>query len=411
MAIFERIYKQVERKVFFTLGRKITGNIAFLALFQALLFGLFFSYLANEPAKAAAQYRQWLIVLAVCSFVVYGFTIFYLCFLIVRPVQALLYNFDTINNQQGNLSIRLPAFTYDEFLQLSSAYNTFADNLENLMQSIYENAQQANEINAAVGQSVHHTQQSTEQQQTLTSAINNASREINAALTDIEHSTVQVASANTDNLNTATDSSHQLSHLVEQVNEINAHLSRFDTTVGKLRSNADNIRKILSMVEEFSDQTNLLALNAAIEAARAGEAGRGFAVVADEVRSLSSKVNDATRQINVFINDMEGLVSTTQDHSRKLIEQSQQTSQTIEQTSSRFDTLVNDFSENTLRLDNISSAIHQLAQSYHDSHSAVNTIASLGAEIRDDMCKIEQETLALHEKTKATRNQLRQFVG
>lgn len=410
MNILEKIYKLIERQFFFTLTRKIIGNIAFLALFHIAIIWLFFDHLQHNSSEDAQRYSQYLMALTFISACAFGFTVFYLHFLIVRPVRAMLKNFEDINNQQGNLSIRLPSFTYDEFQQLSSAYNTFADNLVKLMQEIYDNANQASEINGAVEHSVLRTLHSTEQQQDLTGSINSSSQQVNEAIQDIESSADQVFNANADNLKTAAESSKTLHALVDQINQISGLLSKFDATIGDLQTNTDNIRKILTMVEEFSDQTNLLALNAAIEAARAGEAGRGFAVVADEVRSLSSKVNNATQQINVFINDMEHLVTSTKDESGYLIERSGQTCETISNTSEAFASMVNDFSDNTNRLNSIGSAIHQLAGNYRDSHAAVNRIANLGTEIRDDMRTIEQQTLELRTETDITRNQLQRFI-
>lgn len=409
MSLLLKAYTAIEQIFFFTLARKITGNISFLFLFQLLLMGLLFAML-DDGGVALDHYRPWLYGLCALSMASFLFTLFYLHFLIVRPVRAILDNFDAINNHQGDLSIRLPAFTYDEFRQLSLAYNTFADELAKMMGDIYSSADQATQTNYAVVDAMHSTVKSTCEQGQLSSEVLAQSMQVNDALADVETNTQQVAEVNEDNMAAATRSSSQLVALVDQIQGIGSLLSHFDSTVGNLRVNADNIRNILKMVEEFSNQTNLLALNAAIEAARAGEAGRGFAVVADEVRTLSQKVNGATQQISVFINDMDALVSNTQGESQQLLELTNTASGDINQTVAIFDEMLQSFSNNTEQLNGISKAIHQLAESYSSSHAAVTAISDLGGTIQRDMAAVEKQTEVLIRETESTQQQLQRFV-
>ncbi|MBT1062734.1 methyl-accepting chemotaxis protein [Bowmanella sp. Y26] len=402
--MFQELYHFIEKTFFFTLSRKIIGNLTFLYLFQVLALWLAFS------DASWAQSSVLHIALGVMSVLVFLFTLFYMNYLIVRPVRAMVKNLDEINHRQGDLSGHLPAFTHDEFRQLSDGYNAFVDNLSQLLKGIGSQAASASSKNQQVLLKVNNASANARRQDKISDEIFASSKQVNDEIQAIVTRTDEVADATKDNLGAAQSSMTRLVQLSEDVGDIDSLLKEFDNTVGGMKENADNIRNILKMVQEFSDQTNLLALNAAIEAARAGEAGRGFAVVADEVRTLSVKVNEATGQINTFINQMEGLVKNTQQESSKLTEVANKAQSDISHTNDQFGQMVEQLELNTERLAAIGESVHALRRTYDAAHESVANISTLGAEIRYDMQQVEQEIQELKVETETTQKQLQRFV-
>lgn len=400
-----KIYEKIEKTCFFSLSRKIFGNLSFVFAFQA--FSLYWLY------TELTQTQQSLIgfwLLSGCSILGFGFTLFYLNFLIVRPVRALKQTLTDINQQGADLTTHLPQFTFDEFRELSEQYNTFVSRLSHLLNSVHQKAHDAEATNQSVSHSMMDTSAICEQQMTLSNDIFAASEEVSHALLQISKNTTSTFHGNVENLDKVHLSAKELSALVNQVNQMTQLLGSFATTISGLKENSDNIRSILKMVEEFSDQTNLLALNAAIEAARAGEAGRGFAVVADEVRSLSVKVNDATRQISDFINQMNNLVSETNKESEQLIEQSHQAEHAITTTSDMFNTMANELQENQLQLQEIVAAVGQLENTQKATHHSVEKIVALGLQAKQQIDQASDETQHLLQQTADTKKDLQQFI-
>lgn len=315
-----------------------------------------------------------------------------------------------INQQDGNLAAKLPHFSYDEFRDLSSQYNTFTAHLGELLNTTYSSAKESADSNKAVAESMKNTQHSSEQQINLSSSIINSSMQITQSLQNIVGNTDSVHSINNEHLEFVKLSAKELSTLVEQVKLITNMLGSFSNTVAGLKENSENIRSILKMVEEFSDQTNLLALNAAIEAARAGEAGRGFAVVADEVRTLSIKVSGATRQISDFITQMNELVNETNKESEQLITHSNNAQSSISTTSDGFSKMLNEFEHNQQQLQQIASAVHLLEQTQNQTHHSVEQIAALGEHAKQliDTALADSEQSQL--LSLQTQQQLKRFV-
>ncbi|MEQ3528635.1 MULTISPECIES: methyl-accepting chemotaxis protein [Pseudoalteromonas] len=401
-----RIYNFLEETFFFTLTRKIIGNLGFLLLFQAISLFWLYSELSQSGANMGLF---WLITIVIIA--AFAFTVFYMRFLIVRPVQAMKESLERVNRQDGNLDAKLPQFTYDEFRDLSEQYNAFTTHLSVLLEKTYESAAAATQSNRDITNSMQSTAKYGQQQLSQGDTIIAASDQVSHSLQSIVHNTDQVYQANTESLHFVRGSSQSLTKLVAEVKQITTLLGNFSSTVSGLKENSENIRNILKMVEEFSDQTNLLALNAAIEAARAGEAGRGFAVVADEVRALSVKVNAATRQISDFINQMNVLVGETNQESEQLISHSSSAEKAISDTSQGFISMSDDFERNQAQLEEIVSAVHQLEETQKHTHQAVQQIVELGQQSKSQIDGALAECQSAQKLTETTQKELTRFVS
>ncbi|MBB1369264.1 methyl-accepting chemotaxis protein [Pseudoalteromonas sp. SR45-4] len=405
MSSYMRIYNFLEKTLFFTLTRKIVGNLSFVFLFQAItLFWLYESLTLNQQSTGLF----WALALVIVAGFI--FTLFYMRFLMVRPVKAMRDTLININQQDADLSAKLPHFTYDEFRELSEQYNLFTTHLNQLLNTTYNSAQAGVQSIEQATQSMQHTEQLSGQQIHLSHTIINASNQIAQSLQNIVSNTDSVHKVNNEHLNFVKLSATELSALVQQVKLITDMLTGFSATISGLKENSENIRSILKMVEEFSDQTNLLALNAAIEAARAGDAGRGFAVVADEVRTLSIKVSGATRQISDFINQMNELVNETNKESEQLITHSHNAQKSINSTSNGFTNMLTEFEHNQQQLQQIAEAVHLLEQTQNQTHQSVEHIVALGEQAKQTIDTALNDCQQSQTLSQQTQQQLKRFV-
>ena len=402
MGWFSSLYTAVERTFFNSLSKKIIGNIGFLTIIFWL--ALYFAY----PDTGNAGSGWWTtLLLGTGAFL---FTIGYLIYLIVRPVQAIVHALQVANQKGTDLNLRLPAFTYDEFRTLSEEYNQFVSQLAQLLTQIHHQSQHTHQINEQVSDAVSTTRNHLLATERRSEQIRNDSDHVLEQLAGIVSTSDQMNQVAQTTVDKAQSASSGMGSISTQLSGIVQLLETFGSTVEGLQKNSENVRKILQMVENFSDQTNLLALNAAIEAARAGDAGRGFAVVADEVRTLAAKVNEATRQISGFLNDMERLVSDTRSESLRLNEQAAQAQHSIGTTANEFSALQQQLTQAKQGVVHITAAVVDLERSYQQTHQHLTAIEQGTTDAYQQMSAIESAGHTLLKGTAETQQQLGRFA-
>ncbi|TVS08695.1 MAG: methyl-accepting chemotaxis protein [Gammaproteobacteria bacterium] len=226
--------------------------------------------------------------------------------LIARPIARTTLALNDIAEGEGDLTRRLDVPGTDELARLAAAFNRFAERIQALVRQL---ASAAAQLAAAAEELSASSEQSTREigrQQSETDQVATAMNEMTATVQDVARSANEAARSAQQTDDQAAAGRDVVSLSIDSIQSLAAEVEDAAGVIQRLSSHSEEIGTVLDVIRGIAEQTNLLALNAAIEAARAGEQGRGFAVVADEVRTLASRTQTSTQEIQRMIEGLQG---------------------------------------------------------------------------------------------------------
>jgi len=230
---------------------------------------------------------------------------------VISPLDKVVDALEEIANGDGDLSHRLPVESQDEIGKLANAFNGFVEQIHGTISRVHETSEQLLGDAKALGSLSHTNHQRVQAQLKETDAVVTAVTQLGASANEVAINAKRTADAATQADKAVDDGQHQFDTGLAITQQLAAELARSAQSVSQLQLETERIDEVVIVISSIAEQTNLLALNAAIEAARAGEQGRGFAVVADEVRSLASRTQQATGEIQKMIQQVQTRVAET----------------------------------------------------------------------------------------------------
>ena len=255
---------------------------------------------SNESAASEYKSTMTVIIATIVTSVLLSLALGILIMRSIASASTALMNASSAM-AQGDLSQRVRLVTQDEFGIIGNSFDAMADSFANAMHKVAESSTQVSAAAAEVNSTAEKIATGAEEVAAQAATVATAGEEMSATSGDIAQNCQMAAEGAQRASQSANTGAEVVERTVTVMGQIAAKVQESAKTVESLGARSDQIGAIIGTIEDIADQTNLLALNAAIEAARAGEQGRGFAVVADEVRALAERTTRATKEIGEMI--------------------------------------------------------------------------------------------------------------
>ncbi len=361
-------------------------------------------YVTNGVTRASHGVSQQLhkanvviIIFFLLMLTISVFGIVYLQISVIKELRRFIRSVGDLTSGEGDLTVRIKATHKDELNELAEKFNMFIANVQQIVQEVKDASDDVASGNNQLAATMEE----------LASTFNSQTEQISSIVNDmqtISQSSQQSSTNLAEVLDIMNVSSNQTNHGQQQLGvvknsimEIHEKADNLSKTIDELAESSKQIGEILVVINDIANQTNLLALNAAIEAARAGEAGRGFAVVADEVRKLAERTTKATSEIETIITTLQQESEKASNEMRASGEAVVHGVDVIENTSKAFEDVVDGVdkavhnasdvvmgvSEQNLLIQDIGDKTQIVASGVEDSNSAVSEVAITVSHLQD----------------------------
>ncbi|QTH65023.1 Cache 3/Cache 2 fusion domain-containing protein [Psychrosphaera ytuae] len=308
--------------------------------------------------------------------------------IVIAPIKKQTQALEELTKGDGDLTKRINAGRTDEIGQMANAFDNLLDKLQGTIKNVKEQSHLLlNSVSQLSDISTSMTNEQVAQHQKA---------DLLASAVEEFRATAKLVADNTDNATDlskgvyeeAREGSDTLKDTTERIARQSASIADSEAVIDELAKDSESISTVLDVIRNIAEQTNLLALNAAIEAARAGEQGRGFAVVADEVRSLASRTQQSTEEINTMI--------------EKLQKQSQQATELMHQNRTEAEENVTFTQQANAAFLNVLNAMHQINQFNDEVSRAANEQSQVSEAIAEDVTEVSESSTRNSENAKRT---------
>lgn len=308
-----------------------------------------------------------------------------------RPILQLKQVITSLSQGQADLTMRLPVNSRDDLGDIAAGVNRFIAHLEGIVKELYADSQDIGRSIVALEGQMESNSQVLSKHVQETEQIVAAVEEMSATANDVANNTSQGSRAATLASSQINDTKQIVANTRETVKRLIEDVEATESSISNIAQDAATITKVLQVIGDIADQTNLLALNAAIEAARAGEQGRGFAVVADEVRALAARTQSSTAEIESTLSQLLKGIDAT-------VITMVQTKETCEKT--------NHWTNNvTTNLDEVIQSVETVSDLNTQIATAAEEQSMVSAEVSRNMAEICDMVVVLEDSGSASRDE------
>ncbi|QXW29435.1 methyl-accepting chemotaxis protein [Aeromonas sanarellii] len=347
---------------------------------------------ADELARQTTGFNRLMLACGALIILAIGFMSVLLGRSIDRPIARVN---DTVNRirRDNDLRLRIALKGDDEMAQLAGNLDVMLDGFRHLIGDVKQSVNTLTGAADHLSDNVRRTSEGAARQLQETDMVATASTEMGSTIEEIARNTEQAANNAQTTNHKASEGRGAVEQTVNQIHALATQLEQASGEVARLQQESETIGSVLGVIRGIADQTNLLALNAAIEAARAGEQGRGFAVVADEVRSLAIRTQQSTQEIAVIIHSLQQQTDSIVARMALCREQGESSSQQAAQAGELLGQITEDVTRIMDMSTQIAAAIEQqslVANEVNRNVSSIRDIAQASSEMAEDNASSSQ---------------------